>query len=147
MASLKALKLKNKEFIFKSFGNDKTENPAKVIFSRFPLPDETFPIASKQNVLESNLVKNFDNSDKAKEQLVEHIIDTLISNLTAQRVDYKKFFETCVSHIENLEYEGKEMKTISDFFALPEEAYYQIAMEAYLYSKDNDLFKIAEKKI
>jgi hypothetical protein len=147
MAVLKPLKLKDKEYIFKAFGNNKQENPAKVIFNRFPMPDESYPIASQKGVLESDIVKNFDNSAKAKEQLVEHIINTIIDNITAQRVDYKKFFETCISHIEDLEYDGKEIKTVKDFFGLPEGAIYQIALETYLYSKDNDVFEITQKKI
>jgi hypothetical protein len=147
MAILKVLKQKNKEFIFTSFGNDKQDKPAKIIFNRFPMMDEQYPVANKKSVLESSIVKDFDNSAKAKEVLVEHIINSIIDNITAQRIDYKKFIEICISHIEDLEYDGKQIKTVKDFFSLPEEAVYQIAMEAYLYSKDNDLFTIEQKKI
>jgi hypothetical protein len=147
MAVLKVLKQKDKEYIFNAFGNDKQDKPAKIIFNRFPMMDEQYPIASQKSVLETSIVKNFDNSAKAKEKLVECVINTLIDNISAQRIDYRKFFDTCVSHIEDLEYDGKQIKTVKDFFSLPEDAVYQIAMEAYLYSKDNDLFEMNEKKI
>jgi len=148
MAVLKSVRQKEKEFIFKSFGNDKSENPAKIVFSRFPLPDESFPIASQKNVLESSVVKSFDNTQRAKEKLVEHIINTMIDNITANRIDYKRFFRDCVSHIENLEYDGKEVKTVKEFIdVVPGEAFFTIALEAYLYSKEQDTFTIEEKKI
>lgn len=147
MAILKSLKQKNKEFIFTSYSNDKSENPAKIIFTRFPQPDETFPYANQKNVLESSIVKEFDNTAKAKEKLVEHIINIMIDNITANKINYKKFFEECVSHIENLEFDGKEIKTVKDFIDLPDEAFYTIAVETFLYSKENDLFTIEEKKI
>jgi len=147
MAILKSLKQKDKEYIFKSFGNSEFENPAKIIFARFPQPDETFPTANQKSILESSIIKEFDNSQKSKEKLVEHIINVMIDNITANRINYEKFFEECVSHIENLEYESKEIKTVKEFLELPKEAFYAIASEAYLYSKENDLFTIEEKKI
>jgi len=144
---LKPLKQKSKEFIFKSFGNSEFSNPAKIIFSRFPMPDESFPIANQKSVMESSIVKDFENTVKAKEKLVEHIINVMIDNITANRINLKKFIEECVSHIENLEYDGKEIRTVKDFVELPEEAFYIIAYEAFIYSKDSDLFSIEEKKI
>jgi len=148
MAVLKSLKLKSKEFTFKSFGNCEAEKPAVIVFSRFPLPDETFPIASQKNVLESNLMKNFDNTQKAKEALVELIINNLIDNITASRIDYKRFFTECVSHIDNLEYDGNKIETVKDFLErIPEEAFYQITSELYSYAKAVDEFSIEEKKI
>jgi hypothetical protein len=146
--NLLSLKLKEKDYIFKAFENDKSENAAKIIFKRFPLPDESFPYANQKSILDSNIVKDFNNTAKEKEELVGHIISTMIDNITAQRVNYKKFFEDCVSSIENLEYNGKEIKTTDEFFeALPSEASFKIAHEVYLYSKTDDKFTIEEKKI
>jgi hypothetical protein len=101
---LKSLKQKSKEFTFKSYDNDKSKNPAKIVFNRFPMPDESYPIAQAKNVLDSNIFKNFDNTEKAKENLVSHIIDTMINNITANRVDFKRFFNECVDRIDDLEY-------------------------------------------
>jgi hypothetical protein len=89
---LKSLNPKSNEFIFKSYGNNESETPAKIIFSRFPQQDESYPIAQVKNVMDSNIVKNFDNTAKSKEILVSHIIDTMINNITANRVDLKKIF-------------------------------------------------------
>jgi hypothetical protein len=144
---LKSLNPKVKELVFKSYDNVKSENPAKIIFSRFPQPDESYPIAQVKNVMDSSIVKNFDNTAKSKEILVSHIIDTMINNITANRVDLKRFFNECVNSIENLEYENSKIITVSDFFQiLPEEAAYTIALEAYLYSKESEQFTIDEKK-
>jgi hypothetical protein len=66
MAVFKSLKVKEKSYIFKVFGNEKSDNPAKAIFRRFPLSDELFPVASQKNVLESSIVKDFDNTPEAK---------------------------------------------------------------------------------
>lgn len=148
MAVLKSLKLKDKNFIFKSFGNNESGNPAKIIFNRYPLPDETYPVATAKNVYDNSIFKNFDNTQQAKERLIQMVVDNLINNISANRIDYLKFFNECVSHIENLEYDGKIIKSINDFFQLlPEEAWYTIAQEAYLYAKENDTFTISEKKI
>lgn len=148
MAILKSIKQKSKEYIFKAFENNNAEIPAVIIFSRFPLADETFPIASQKNVLESSVIKNFDNTQKSKEKLVEHIINTMIENITANRIDYKRFFNECVERIDNLEYNGEKIGTVKDFIEkIPEEAFYKIALEAYLYAKEEDEFSIEEKKI
>jgi hypothetical protein len=148
MAVLKSIKQKNKEFIFKSFDNQKSENPAKIIFNRFPLVDETFPLGNQKTILDSSIVKNFDNTQKSKEKLVEHIINTLVENITANRIDYKRFFSECVSHIEDLEYEGKEIKSVKDFIEfIPEEAFHTIAVECYIYAQESDRFSIEQKKI
>lgn len=148
MAILKSLKLKDKNFIFEAFGNNKSATPAKIVFNRFPLPDETFPIATQKNIWDNSILKNFDNTQTAKEKLVELIVDNLINNITANRIHYPKFFTECVSYIENLEYDGKTIQSVDDFFQLlPEEAWYTIALEVYLYAKENDTFTISEKKI
>jgi hypothetical protein len=147
MAVLKSIYQKEKTYIFKSFDNDKNENPAKIVFKRFPFPDEVFPLAAQKNVLESSVVKAFDNSNNAKEALVEHIINTMIENITANRINYNLFITECVDYFEELIYEDKEIKTIKDFLNLPELAVYKIAQEAYTYSKKEDTFTIEEKKI
>ena len=147
MAVLKTIKQKSKEFIFEAYDNKKSENPAKVIFSRFPFADELYPIAKQQNVLESAIVKDFDNSIRARERLVEHIINIMVENITANRIDYNLFLKECVERFEDSIYDDKEIKTVTDFLTLPSEAIFTIAQELYLYAKTEDKFTITEKKI
>jgi len=147
MAVLKSIRQKEKEFIFKSFGNDKSENPAKAVFSRFPFPDESFPYASQKNILDSSIVKNFDNSLVAKQKLVEHIINTLVDNITANRTNYELFLKECVERFENLIFNDKEVKTVKQFLELPQGAVHKIAQELFAYAKIEDEFTVEEKKI
>ena len=147
MAVLRSIRQKEKEYIFKAFDNDKNDAPAKVIFRRFPFSDEIFPVASQKNVLESSIVKEFDNSHKAKEKLVEHIINVMVANITANRIDYNLFLKECVDRFENLTYEDKDIKSVKDFQTLPQEAVQKIAEELYLYAKTEDEFTIEQKKI
>jgi hypothetical protein len=147
MSVLKPLRQKEKEYIFKVFDNEKSDTPAIAVFYRFPLSDELFPLASQKNVLESAIVKDFDNSAQAKENLVKHIIDIMIDNMTANRFDYVKFVKECIDHFENFTYGDKEVKTVSDFLKLPPEAVQKIAKDLYFYSKIEDEFSFIEKKI
>ena len=146
MAKLLSIYQKNKTYVFKSFDNDKCENPAKVIFKRFPFNDELFPIASQKNILETSLVKNFDNTQKSKEILVEHIINVMIENITANRIDFELFLKECISHFEELIFDEKEIKTIDDFLKLPQSAVGKIVQELYTYSKLEDIFTVEQKK-
>jgi hypothetical protein len=144
MAQFKTLKQKEKEYIFKVFGNEKSKNPAKAVFSRFPLSDELFPLASQKNIMESSLINNLDNSKEAKEQLVKHIIDTMIENMTANRFDYIAFTKECIDHFEDFEYGDKKIKTVKDFLTLPQEAVQKISKDLYFYSKIEDEFTMGE---
>jgi len=144
---LKSLKQKSKSFIFKSFNNYESENPARIIFSRFPMPDEQFPMADQKSVLDSSAFKTLDDSHESKESLVDHIINNMVSNIMSNRIDYKRFFNECVEGIEDLTYDGKDIKTADDFFRhLPDEASFTIAQEAYLYAKEADQFTADYKK-
>jgi len=143
---LKSLKAKDKNYRFESFGNLESDSPAAIIFNRFPLPDELFYIAKMKSVIDSPLAKNLDKKG-GKEKFVEHVIDVMVDNMAAGRVDLRRFFRECVSHIENLVYEGQELKSVNDFFnILPEEAAFVIAQECYFYSKESDVFEAESKK-
>jgi len=137
---------KDKNYIFKSFNNDKDENPASVIFKRFPYPDELFPIGNQKNIMESKFVKEFENTNKAKEKLIEHIINNMIENISNNRINYELFLSECVSHFENLIFDSQEIKTVKEFLNLPQDAIYKIASELYLYAKTEDKFDIETKK-
>jgi hypothetical protein len=144
MAVFKTLRQKEKVYIFKVFGNEKSDNPAKAVFLRFPLPDELFPMASQKSIMESPVIKNFDNSPEAKEQLVKHIIDTMVENMTANRFDHTAFIKECVDHFEDFFYGDKAIKTADDFLSLPQEAVQKIAKDIYFYSKTEDEFTMGE---
>ena len=144
---LKSLREKSRAFVFKSFGNMDTEEPAKIFFSRFPLPDESFPMANQKQVLDSSAFRNLDDGPRSREALVDHIINNMVENLTANRVDLKRFFGECVEGIGDLAYGGKTIQTASEFFEfLPAEAAFSIAQEAYLYAKESDEFRAEDKK-
>jgi hypothetical protein len=144
MATLKSLRVKEKNYIFKVFGNEKSDNPAKAVFLRFPMQDELFPMASQESVLESSFMRNFDNTEEAKEQLVKHIIDVMIKNITANVINYTKFIKECIDHFEDFMYGDKEIKSVDDFLSLPTEAVQKIARDLYFYSKVEDEFTLGE---
>jgi hypothetical protein len=146
MAVFKPLKQKEKTYIFRVFGNEKSDNPAKAVFSRFPLSDELFPVASQTNVMESPLLKDFDHTQAAKEKLVKTIIDTMIENIASNRFNYEKFLTECIDHFEDFMYGEKEIKTVKDFLTLPSEAVQKIAKDLYFYAKIEDEFTMLEKK-
>jgi hypothetical protein len=144
MAILKSLRVKEKNYIFKVFGNEKSNNPAKAIFKRFPLSDELFPMASQKNILESSLLKDFDNSQSAKEKLVKHIIDVMIENISANVFNYQEFLKECIDHFDDFMYGDKEIKTVDDFLSLPQESAFKIAKDLYFYAKIEDEFTMGE---
>jgi hypothetical protein len=146
MAQFKSLREKDKSYVFKVFGNEKCKEPARAIFSRFPLSDELFPLASQKNVMESSILKDFDNSPESKEKLVKQIIDIMVDNMTANRFDYITFTKECIDHFEDFWDGDKLIKSVKDFLALPQEAVQKIARDLYFYSKTEDEFTIQEKK-
>jgi len=144
---LKPLRQKSKTFIFRSFDNHDSDEPAKIIFTRFPMPNEDYPMAEQKAVLDSDIMKSLDNSPEFRETLVDHMINTMVSNIMAGKVDYRRFFNECVERIEDLTYDGREIKTIDDFYNhLPEEASFTIAQEAHAYAKEADRFTAEYKK-
>jgi hypothetical protein len=144
MARFKTLRQKEKSYVFRVFDNEKSTNPAKAVFFRFPLSDETFPLASQKSIMESNLLKDFDNTPEAKEKLVNSIIDTIVENITANRFDYLSFTKECVDHFEDFMYDDKEIITVEDFLTLPQEAVQKITKDLYRYSKIEDEFTMGE---
>jgi hypothetical protein len=144
MAVFKSLRQKDKSYVFKVFGNEKSGSPAKAVFSRFPLPDELFPVASQKNVWEAFQVKDFDNAPEAKEKLIKTITDVMIENITANRFDHIRFVKECVDHFEDFMYGEKEIKTVDDFLTLPPEAVQKIARDLYFYSRMEDEFTMGE---
>jgi hypothetical protein len=144
MAKLKPLRLKSKEYVFKAFKNDREAEPAKVVFSRFLQPAESFVPVNRKNL--------FDGIDAGKigeketqDAVSEKIIGTFMRNLQAGVVNYRRFFDECVDHIEHLEYEGHTVVTGNDFWQiLPPDAAYAIAEELYRYAGERDEFTMGE---
>jgi hypothetical protein len=144
LAKLRSLKLKEKTYIFKAFGNDKEALPAKAVFTRFPAPGENFFAVGRENL--------FDGIDASKtgrkeieDAISQNIIDRFMLNLRSGVIDYKRFFDECVGGIENLEYEGCPVTTPADFWrVLPLEAAYVIASELYGYANERDEFTMGE---
>jgi len=145
---LKSIRRKTKDYVFRAYGNMDTDAPARIVFSRFPLPDETFPLADKKAVLESDLMKNLDgDGGRAKKALIDHVIATMVDNIAAERIDLPRFFYECVERVEDLDYDGNEIRTVDDFFLhLPGEAAFAIGLEAYEYARQSDRFKAEDKK-
>jgi hypothetical protein len=147
MANFKPLRQKEKDYIFKVFGNEKSKKPARAIFSRFPMQDELFPVGSQKNLLESDLLKDFENTQESKEKLVKNIIDGMIENISSNRFDSEKFLKECIERFEDFQYDKKEIKTVDDFLSLPQEVIFKITKDLYFYSKIEDEFTFEEKKI
>jgi hypothetical protein len=141
MAVFKPLSVKSKTYAFRVYDNEKQKNPAKAVFKRFPFSDELFPVASQKNLMDG--LKDFTD----REELVQHIIDVLVENITANRFNFNYFLSECVDHFEDFQYDNAEIKTVDDFLTLPTEAVEKITKDLYGYSKTEDKFSFEEKKI
>jgi hypothetical protein len=144
MAKLKDIKLKDKKYVFQAYGNNQGENPARVIFARFPLPNESFFSVNKVNLL-GDLNVNELQTKAGKDKFVDSVVKNFVGNIQAGRVDYDEFVKRCVSGFEDFEYNGKPIETVDDFFSLPPGAVYKIAAECYEYATQDDEFTMGEK--
>jgi hypothetical protein len=158
MAVFKSLRTKSKEYVFKVFGNENLENPAKAVFARFPLPDENFIKAGSDarfNDVDWEKVGKKDPKETTK--LFSVFINNYLSDMGSgfvpfSRVDYRAFLRECVDRFENLysEEKGKgkksEIKSVDDFLALPEAAVYEITRDLYAYAREKDDFSMGESK-
>jgi hypothetical protein len=146
MANLKSLKIKSKEYIFKAFENDKEPVPAKVVFSRFPAPGESFALVNYENLFEGVDAGKIDGRE-TQDAISKKIVNRFINNLGKGAFDYRRFTDECVDHIENFEYEGRKIITPTDFWQiLPVEAAYMIAKDLHEYANERDEFTMGESK-
>jgi hypothetical protein len=146
MAKLKSLKLKSKEYVFKAFENDQDGAPAKAVFSRFPIHGESFVALDRKSLFDGIDVGKL-TGKAAQDAISEKIIDSFMHNLQAGNIDYGRFLDECVDHIDSLEYEGKKVITPADFWKiLPPDAAYTIAAELYGYANERDEFTMGEAK-
>ena len=151
MAKLKPITLKKKVFPFTSFDNDKENNPAKIIFNRFPQSTESF-IPIRDDLFSGIDLSKLSESGLKEKQLKEiqkEISNNLLSNFTknysAGLIDYKSFFNECIDLFEDFEYGESKVITINDFWQiLPADAAEVIAREAYEYATQRDEFTMGE---
>jgi hypothetical protein len=140
MAKLKSLRIKSKEFVFTSFGNADEGNPAKIIFSRFPIMGEVFTPIDKKDIFDG---VNTDDISKheTKARISENIVNAFIKNITAGKTDHKQFFLECVDSFKDFEYGDSKIVTVNDFWQmLPQDAAVAIAQEAFEYANERDEF-------
>ncbi|MCL2294474.1 MAG: hypothetical protein FWC36_06395 [Spirochaetes bacterium] len=142
MAIFKSLNPKDKIYIFKAFDNDKDSNPAKAVFKRFPLPDETFIPEIKGSMFDdidfTKVRQNSNEMDKLIKQIMRYF------SLNLAKVDYSKFLEECVDHFESFFFEDKEIKTVNDFIKLPVHLWVTIASELYDFAVKEEVFTAGE---
>ncbi|MCL2765600.1 MAG: hypothetical protein FWD40_10030 [Treponema sp.] len=146
MARLKSLNPKSKTFIFTSFGNDKEQNPVKVIFKSFPRLNEIYMIKADNNIFDGiDFSKAAD--ENIKNKIIETIFSAMMENLTKGNYDFKAFFKECIEHFENFEYEQSMIITVDDFWqvlaGVPQAAE-KIAMEIYEYAMQKEEFTMGE---
>jgi hypothetical protein len=141
MAKLKSLRVKDKNFIFTSFGNDKEKRPARVVFARFPLIGESFVKVQQGGLLDDVDILKKEDRDKAAQKLVDRFIENMNNGIT----DHNRFIAECVDHFEDFEYGKSKIATPDDFFQiLPSEAAYTIADELFKYAAERDSFTMGE---
>jgi len=144
MAKLRSLRLKDKTFIFKSYGNDKDANPAKIVFNRFPSGNETFARIDRKDIFEGvDLAKISDKEVQRK--AADNMVSNYIDNIMAGKIDYREFFRECVDSFADFEYDRSKIITVNDFWqVLPHDAAEAIALEAYEYGMRKDEFTMGE---
>ena len=140
MAKLKSLRAKSKEYIFSAFGNDKDERPAKIIFSRFPVLNETFVNIDKKSLLEGIDIASASRRE-LEPKIADKIVESFLSNMRAGNIDFRRFFQECVEGFKDLEYGDSKIITVNDFWqTLPPDAVDVIAQEALEYASERDEF-------
>jgi hypothetical protein len=156
MAIFKSLLVKSKEYVFKYGGNEKLKEPARVVFTRFPLPDEYFLKRGEDTLyrdVDFNKVGKKDN--KEVEKLFTAFLNSYLTDVVGgvsgafSRVDGEAFLRECVDHFENLSAEDEsgnkqDIRTINEFLGLPTEAVYDITRDLYDYSRNRDKFTLGE---
>ena len=143
MANFKSLKVKEKKYIFDFFDNQKDPTPAYVEFCRFPLPGETFAVKAPKSLFSGI---NFERLQKADDKEVEKLSSTVMEFYigNAQKIDFNRFVDECVSSFGDFIFNGKPVKSVADFKALGEEVFTIIANDLYKYASKPDTFTAGE---
>jgi hypothetical protein len=144
MAKLKPLRLKEKEFVFKAYGNGEDKKPAKVIFKRFPALGEQFFSGEMGDVFEGVDLAAL-SGDEAKKAAQDNLLKNYLKNVSSFNIDYRRFFQECVAGFKDFEYEDSKVETAGDFWrVLPPDAAYKIAEEAFGHASERDEFTMGE---
>ena len=140
MAKLKSLSPKKKEYVFKAYGNDQEERPAKIIFKRFPILNEMFASVNKKDLFDGVNVTDISKRE-LQSKIADKIVESFLHNISAGNTDYKLFFDECVERFEELEFEQSKVVTVNDFWQIiPQDAAYTIAQEAFEYANEREEF-------
>jgi hypothetical protein len=143
MARFKTLREKNKEYPFDFLGNRKDPNPAKVIFARFPQPDENFMPKVKRAIFEGvNLFKIAEKDPDELDKFVAAFMDSYSANMA--KVDFEYFARECFERFEDFESDGRQIKTVDDFLSLNITMRTLIANDCYKYAQEKDEFTMGE---
>ena len=144
MAKLKAVKLKDKNFVFKAYGNAEEKQPAKITFSRFPHEKYEYAPTGRKDLFDGVDVKNA-TEQELRSAVSEKIVENFTNNIVLGEADYRLFFMECVDSIHDFEYERSKITTPNDFWQiLPLDAANTIAKEAYEYATEKDEFTMGE---
>jgi len=145
MARFKSVRQKEKRYVFDFLANKGDDNPAAAIFARFPMLEEDFTPKPKKSVFDGI---NFEKLGKGDEEEKSRLMSALVENIAANmaKVDYEYFVRECIDHFDNFDYDGKEIKTVDDFMALPVEMWTVIANDCYRYAMTKDDFSMGESE-
>jgi hypothetical protein len=148
MAVFKTLNAKKKEYVFDFLGNRGDPRPARAVFSRFPLPGETFAPNPWTGI--------FDGVDKGKvaqrdAQELEKLSRAFIANLSPGivKIDLDAFVRECIDRFEDFRFvneDGRtlEIRTADDFLGINRQAMAAIALDCYKYARQEDEFAMGE---
>jgi len=143
MAKFRTVKTKEKRYVFDFLANRGDDNPAAVVFSRFPKMGEDFMPKIKSSVFDGIDLEKASKKDSAE---TEKFTTAIMAHFTGNfgKADYEYFSRECIDHFENFDFDGKEIKTVDDFIALPVELWMVIANDCYKYAMEKDEFAVGE---
>jgi hypothetical protein len=145
MAQFKTLKAKSKEYVFQCYGNEKTKTPAKIIFARFPWSGESFLAKQKQSIFTDIDFDKIQQKDEGEvNKLGKIMIEQALSTMNGERIDCEAFMRECADRFENLEFDGREIKSVEDFLSLPPDAVEKITKDCWKYASQTDEFTAGE---
>ncbi|MDR0709714.1 MAG: hypothetical protein LBF77_06585 [Spirochaetaceae bacterium] len=143
MAQFKTLRKKAPRYVFDFLKNREDPEPAAVVFARFPQPGEDFTPRIPGTIFDGINAEALAKRDpEALDKFSNNFLDHFTKHM--KKVDYGCFIRECADHFENFWSDGKEIKTIDDFTALPQEMWRVIAADCYQYASQKDEFTMGE---
>jgi hypothetical protein len=148
MAVFKTLNAKKKVYLFDFLGNRQDPHPAKAVFSRFPLSDETFISSTGVNLFEGMDLEKIARKDSEElRKLSKAFVNYLASG--ASKVNYEAFVRECIDHFEDFRFtdedgQTREVKSVEDFLTINRQAMAAITLDCYQYARKEDEFSMGE---